>query len=66
VWDVVPSASRETVERAVMLSRGAENGVEDTGKEDGVSRSWVCKWEERDVEYAMEESVGWKIVEVNA
>jgi hypothetical protein len=50
VRDVVPSANREMEVRVVMERRGAEKGVEEMGVEEGVRRSWVWRWVERDIE----------------
>lgn len=44
--------------------RGALKGVDDTGCDDVERRSWVWRWVERDAEYEIDESEGWKIVDV--
>jgi hypothetical protein len=61
---VVPSASRDMEERDVIEMSGALKGVEDTGCDEGERRSWVWRWPDSEVEYAIEESVEWKIVDV--
>jgi len=61
---VVPSARRDMEESAVNEIRGALKGVEDTGCAEGERRSWVWTCADREVEYAIEESVAWKIVDV--
>jgi hypothetical protein len=39
--------------------------VEWIGAEDGVRRSWVWRCVDNEVEYAIDESVVWKMVAVN-
>jgi hypothetical protein len=41
VFDVLPNARREMEDSEVRQSRGAENGVEETGSDEGVRRSCV-------------------------
>jgi hypothetical protein len=61
---VVPSARRDMEEREVIETSGALKGVDDTGCDEGERRSWVWRWPDREVEYAIEESVAWKMVDV--
>ena len=51
-------------ERDVIEISGALKGVEDTGCDEGERRSWVWRRPDREVEYAIEESVEWKMVDV--
>jgi hypothetical protein len=51
-------------EREVIEISGASKVVEDTGCDEGERKSWVWRWPDRAVEYAIEESVEWKIVDV--
>lgn len=41
MFDVLPKARREMAESEVRHSRGAENGVADTGFDEGLKRSCV-------------------------